>query len=615
MSMFSSASRTHITGGSFNIIYGTQNNNYPDSQSGGRSLVRIQPGEEWKEMLYQEYERISLGRIKLLRTVHHEKDGPPVGAKSSRRYIRVASRGDGRPEAERVVEIASISDPDGRDESRPLLTVKYTGRDAKKLFNKDCILFCRHRTTIMAQLRAFNDSRHIPVIIFNEELISVQHFLEYNRYSVQARCYLQLHARWQGPLLGDSSEELRAWVLSASKEDDLLHFLWFRPQTGALCFGPPGPPLDLNYYRYLCRPILENPLPRSYYLELPPSPLIVCNDTAFLDYIAHNVPDWLLVQVVATLCESRVVAPPHSGTQSWKKYVMTNIWKSCTCGGHRLETRRILKIPFGCWTHTPITGYSCGFVPPIEHEPYKEAENGGIRLLFTRSLRAVGFNFTSRSTREEYWLTQAGRVFSCLGIPRTEWASCSIITGFTLQLTIDDEESNAPEDLAGEEFNSPCYLFVSRPPKSPGCVPDIETWLRDEDLYYYSYDPEGGSAITKEERLSLGLPRFTSEVCARYACWGTEVYDFMARWQRAKGFDYTTTDYAEMFDLPILRVIPQDIISFEDLMWGGYEDAAVSSGSLQEYSEDNMMEVDSEFADMSDDRSFSSPDVDMDAEN
>ncbi|KAL0062301.1 hypothetical protein AAF712_010785 [Marasmius tenuissimus] len=511
MSMFSSASRTHITGGSFNIIYGTQNNNYPDSQSGGRSLVRIQPGEEWKEMLYQEYERISLGRIKLLRTVHHEKDGPPMGAKSSRRYIRVASRGDGRPEAERVVEIASISDPDGRDESRPLLTVKYTGRDAKKLFNKDCILFCRHRTTIMAQLRAFNDSRHIPVIIFNEELISVQHFLEYNRYSVQARCYLQLHARWQGPLLGDSSEELRAWVLSASKEDDLLHFLWFRPQTGALCFGPPGPPLDLNYYRYLCRPILENPLPRSYYLELPPSPLIVCNDTAFLDYIAHNV------QIG---CLSR-----------W--------WLLC------------VKVAL---LHRPI----------LEHNLGK-----------------------------------------------------SIITGFTLQLTIDDEESNAPEDLAGEEFDSPCYLFVSRPPKSPGCVPDIETWLRDEDLYYYSYDPEGGSAITKEEQLSLGLPRFTSEVCARYACWGTEVYDFMARWQRAKGFDYTTTDYAEVFDLPILRVIPQDIISFEDLMWGGYEDAdkAVSSGSLQAYSEDNLMEVDSEFADMSDDRSFSSPDVDMDAEN
>ncbi|KAK1215337.1 hypothetical protein PQX77_022062 [Marasmius sp. AFHP31] len=518
MSMFSSASRTHITGGSFNIIYGTQNNNYPESQSDGRSLVRIQPGEEWKEMLYQEYERISIGRIRLLRTVHHEKDGPLVGEKSPRRYIRVASQGDGRPETERVVEIASISDPDGRDESRPLLTVKYTGRDAKKLFDKDCILFSRHRTTMMAQLRAFNDSRHIPVIIFNEELISVQHFLEYNRYSVQARCYLQLHARWQGPLLGDSSEELRAWVLSASKEDDLLHFLWFRPQTGALCFGPPGPPLVLNHYRYLCRPILEQPLPRSYYLELPPSPLTVCNDAAFLDYIAHNVPDWLLVQVLTTLCESRVIAPPHSGTRFWKDYVMTNMWKSC------------------------------------------------------------------------------------------------IITGFTLHLSVDDEESIKLEDLVDEESSSPCYLFISRPPQSPGCVPDIETWLRAENLYYYSYDPEGGSAITEEDQFSLGLPSFTSEVCARYASWGTEVYDFMARWQKAKGFDYATTDYAELFDLPILRVVPQDIISFEDLMWGGYEDAAVSSGSLQAYSEDNLMEVDSEFADTSDDRGSSSPDVDMDTE-
>ncbi|KAK1219692.1 hypothetical protein PQX77_017587 [Marasmius sp. AFHP31] len=193
--MFHSAGDTNVGGGIFSLVNGNQNQyHYHYSQpSSERSLVRILPGEEWKEMLYQEYEPIPLGRIKLHRTLHRKNYNPLVDT-WQRRHLR-ALKQDYRPEAERVVEIVSITNPDGRNESNPLLAVRYTGRDASKPFKEDCILFSHQRVTAMAQLRAFNDSCHIPFIIFNEELVSAQHFLERHRYSVQARCYLHFHIK------------------------------------------------------------------------------------------------------------------------------------------------------------------------------------------------------------------------------------------------------------------------------------------------------------------------------------------------------------------------------------------------------------------------------------
>ncbi|KAK1231248.1 hypothetical protein PQX77_005632, partial [Marasmius sp. AFHP31] len=118
-----------------------------------------------------------------------------------------------------------------------------------------------------------------------------------------------------------------------------------------------------------------------------------------------------------------------------------------------------------------------------------------------------------------------------------------------------------------EDFNPPCYLFVRPPPQSSDGAPDIETWLRGENLYYYSYDPEGGSAITEQECILLGLPSLISSFQMEYVHWDIEAYDFMEKWQRAKDFDYSTIDYAKSLGFPILEMtIPQDLGNFENLM-------------------------------------------------
>ncbi|KAJ8079972.1 hypothetical protein PM082_016798 [Marasmius tenuissimus] len=582
MSMFHSASNTDIGGGIFSLVNGTQNNYYSQSSS-ERRLIRIQPGEEWKEILYQEYEPIPLGRIKLQRTLHHKEYDPPVNTWQERHTQ--AFQQDRRLEAERVVEIVSIADPNGRSESNPLLAVRYAGLDALELFKKDCVLFSHQRMTTIAQLQAFNDSRSIPIIIFNEGgPLQGLRMIDANNYNSDtlSRAHLGPRLPKTQPMFrsgealfpGATSDELRVWGLLVTSFEHLLDLLWFRPQTGALCFGPPGPTLFSGAFPnvHLSQPYMDYPTGRSFCLELPPLPLNACHDdTVLFDYIMRNVPERSVVLETSSIYARSGYGSVHRGTRLWRERLMADRWAAW---GEPLPLMRVLETPFFEWIHYPRYCVR-GSIPSLRGRR-KVMENGGMRFIFTRRLCSVGFRFTEGPTgedraspREELWLTQAGWAFSHLGISRRDWASCSFATCIELRLTsAGSYELEDPEDPYKDIIiNPPCYLFVQPPPQLPDGAPDIETWLRGENLYYYSHDPEGGSALTEEERTSLGLPSFISEFGVEYAYWDTEAYDFMEKWQRAKGFDYSTIDYAKSLGFPILEVtIPQAQGHSEDLM-------------------------------------------------
>ncbi|KAK1218199.1 hypothetical protein PQX77_019122 [Marasmius sp. AFHP31] len=139
---------------------------------------------------------------------------------------------------------------------------------------------------------------------------------------------------------------------------------------------------------------------------------------------------------------------------------------------------------------------------------------------------------------------------------RREQEFCRFITEIELSLLY----QAPPKDL-----DPPCYLFVLPLPQCPDSTPDIETWLHREKIFYYSYNPEGGSAITEEECISLGLPPLLRKAHAYYLQWDNSTYDFMEEWQKAKGFDYTTADYAKSLGIPDLLARPQEERHFEDL--------------------------------------------------
>ncbi|KAK1226641.1 hypothetical protein PQX77_010376 [Marasmius sp. AFHP31] len=474
MSMFHSATHFNITGGTFNIVHGNQNNNdnhyyCPDSQTS----LECRAEEEWKETLKREYDRVPLGRIKLLRTLYLLKTHyyvltlleTPLGYTTEfQEYSHL--------EAERAVEIASIENPDGTAESPPRLVVKYTGPDAQKLFKEDCDLFSRQRATDVAQLRAFNDS-DIPIIIFNED----------------------------------------RKVLTA-----------------------------------------------------------VCWNSSFASVTDSLTPGGLA-------------------------YEDARMNKMSLIGGES-SSERVLALPYHQWAY-----HVCNWMYDEAEDgvDYKAMENGEMRFSIERAADEdyqQGFSFkqykdSPRYCEGEHWLPQAGQIFTHYKIPRREWGFYRFIAEITFILREDEECITQHATCTEEPFKQqrrnnlkeldpPCYLFVLPLPQCPDSTPDIETWLCGKNLYYYSYNPKGGSPITKEECISLGLPLLTSDVNADYEVWDNNAYDFMEEWQKAKGYDYTTADYAKSLGIPDLLARPQEERRFEDLT------------DLPDVLEADLMDVDSD---------------------
>ncbi|KAL0062313.1 hypothetical protein AAF712_010797 [Marasmius tenuissimus] len=232
----------------------------------------------------------------------------------------------------------------------------------------------------------------------------------------------------------------------------------------------------------------------------------------------------------------------------------------------------------------------------------------GLRLLITHPIDFTPFfiHESQYHIRQEEWLAQAGWIFGRLQVPREKWSSSAIVNGFTLQLSSDTIRSFETEqnDWTVDPMGLPCYLFIPPVPELPNGTPDIETWLRGENLYYYSRDPEGGSAITERERIALGLPSYTSEAYLDYVYWEADAYNFMEQWQKAKGFDYSTAEYAESLGFLIVEAIPEDELRFEDLIRAHSEDVLT----------DDLMDVDSNIGNTGDHHDSPLSEVNMDVD-
>ncbi|KAF9256904.1 hypothetical protein L218DRAFT_838510, partial [Marasmius fiardii PR-910] len=78
--------------------------------------------------------------------------------------------------------------------------------------------------------------------------------------------------------------------------------------------------------------------------------------------------------------------------------------------------------------------------------------------------------------------------------------------------------------------------------------------------YFWSFDVEGQTKIPKRQCRYLGLPTPRSHFWLRdsYATsWSTDTYKNIQKWQTDRGFDPTTTAFAEYLGYPVLDVFPQ----------------------------------------------------------
>ncbi|KAK1221179.1 hypothetical protein PQX77_016016 [Marasmius sp. AFHP31] len=207
------------------------------------------------------------------------------------------------------------------------------------------------------------------------------------------------------------------------------------------------------------------------------------------------------------------------------------------------SSKRVLALPFHQWAQSVYNDYCA------EEADYEVMENG--------EMRSAGIYNRQEFQFEQY--KARSPAFQESGNPAVRFIM-KITFSLCYQELFKQRGKNNPKKL-----DPPCYIFILPLPQCPDSTPDIETWLRGENLYYYSYNPKGGSAITVEECILLGLSPLTSNVRADYLQWDNNAYDFMEEWQKAKGFDYTTADYAKSLGIPDLLARPQEERRFEDL--------------------------------------------------
>ncbi|KAJ8080092.1 hypothetical protein PM082_016920 [Marasmius tenuissimus] len=166
------------------------------------------------------------------------------------------------------------------------------------------------------------------------------------------------------------------------------------------------------------------------------------------------------------------------------------------------------------------------------------------------------------------WLGQALYVFDVLGIPREGWEDYTLIPDHLISFSLIHHDSESQTRLRPRDFHvqfdPPYYLFVFPDGISLDIV--FGELAPPESLYYWSVDPDGSSRMSEAQCMALGLPCFcrtrVRPVCHGWQ-WKVEIYDLVRRWQEAKGFDPTTTDFARSMGYPIVEMLAQDGHRFE----------------------------------------------------
>ncbi|KAF9257154.1 hypothetical protein L218DRAFT_134024 [Marasmius fiardii PR-910] len=189
------------------------------------------------------------------------------------------------------------------------------------------------------------------------------------------------------------------------------------------------------------------------------------------------------------------------------------------------------------------------------------------------------------------WLSQSYHIFNMLDIPKEEWPGCGYHYAVELYL----EQPSFPGCNRDGDFDSlaadqtPCYLFLFPPPQIHDGSPDVDAWTSGRNLYYYSFDPDGQSALSDSQRVSLGLPSFITDAVQSASGWSSDVYELIRAWQEVKGFNPNTTDFARSLGLPIMEVMSLN----ED--WERFEVLSGNSGSrvsVVDEARDGAMDVD-----------------------
>ncbi|KAG7097889.1 hypothetical protein E1B28_005202 [Marasmius oreades] len=162
------------------------------------------------------------------------------------------------------------------------------------------------------------------------------------------------------------------------------------------------------------------------------------------------------------------------------------------------------------------------------------------------------------------WLLQASSVFHRLGISLDDDLSSYKLVSPSIYFRGSIEGSQRPLE------DPPIYIFLH--PFPPFKLLETESVL---STHTWSYDENGEIPIPRHQCEDLGLPTELSMNSIESVAyrWPSETYKPIHKWQIARGFDPTTTDFARYLEYPIYEVMPSEAGRFEKLCAAGPSEA------------------------------------------
>uniref|UniRef100_A0A0W0F9X3 Uncharacterized protein n=1 Tax=Moniliophthora roreri TaxID=221103 RepID=A0A0W0F9X3_MONRR len=518
---FQGASRFIIEGGSFTNIARDQHNYVQGN------LVQYVNGEKGERTIWDEFTRIPLGKIRIKKTLTRTKA----------RRTDFKDRSWRNVDAHRTVNIASIQ---GEDKDSEFLHITYSGPDASETFHRDFQQFSHVRDVTVAQLFGYNDGQFaLPALIFYDALVPVAHIFERNGFSPLLYTYLDY-------LFG---------VMHTGTMD--FGELWLHPRTGMLCTGP-----FVDYsgvQSFTASGFKTNSVTSD---ECPSLSLQTYSDSnTLISFLTHTLSTQDIIKGIC--CTYKL---------TWEKVSNKNAQSvlSCLSGTvySRTHHRIIAQWPGDMekWHYKP---WGVRGLPDEMQESWVNMGDGLVRItvlpLNIQHLQdqefGVGYDLVSSEEWWDSWLSQAHSILSQCGFQESDLEDCSIMDGLWLSLQYEDKHSTQTSSNASTD--KPVYLFILPIPYPSDPETTWNSWLQGLK-YFWSFDPSGNKKIPEDIRLSLGLPSFTSWLEFPHCWWDCITYNALHQLHVIKGFNPTTTAFAQSLGYPLLEVIG-DEACFEEI--------------------------------------------------
>ncbi|ESK93226.1 hypothetical protein Moror_14611 [Moniliophthora roreri MCA 2997] len=437
------------------------------------------------------------------------------------------------------------------DRTTKFTAMTYEGEDAKRVWEEDFERFSCTKNLGSFQLFGINQSS-IPMLIFHNELIPLQHFYKSSFWSsVYLTCLVENNgwshtSVWmdmRGSLCGGAEGPYAYWIPSdadgslivPTKADMLKDNICFQ----FFCKIRSRVDDSILWCAHYSRGsiFLDDLLlgtaddPRS---KNPDDPVWNSTTYSYLCDLQQDPFYHLLMNIISELQFDTVYSPSMEAVARWPQGA-GSLWEL-----DQSEQRGLVD-------ETVLDGGLTHFMLDLTHwqNVHLEASYNNWKL-------------------QSAWLSQSSWVFGALNVTEGEEHFFLIdLPSLTIESTLHEYDGltaffnlcdGKPPIKETPPAPSPIYLFLHPFPKS---LSELITWRCQP--YFWSFDKTGQSGMSEEECEKWGLPVLTSRIIGHFWVpqWPTYTYTALQDWQEACDFDPATSDWARSRRYPEFEVVSQ----------------------------------------------------------